>query len=125
MIIMAGVGFQSAAVASDIVNVVLRAQRESSRQARGIAVPAFKAGHEALAAAAASLELPLILIEQARLEAVQARCVTRSSRVAQATGLASVAEACALGALDDRATLILARIADAHATCALALGDRL
>ena len=122
--IVAGVGFRAAATSSDIVEIVRRAQRESHREASGIAAPSFKTQHEGLLAAVTILGLPLIVIDSARLEAVQGRCITHSAHAAQATGFASIAEACALAALDDRATLILSRIADARATCALAFGDR-
>ena len=119
--IVAGVGFRNGATSSDIVEIIQRAQHESRRAASSIAAPSFKAQHESLQAASIALGLPLIVVEPARL--VQDRCVTRSEHAAKATGFASVAEACALAALDDRAVLILTRIAGAQATCALAHGD--
>jgi cobalt-precorrin 5A hydrolase len=58
------------------------------------------------------------LVDSAAMAAVQAHCPTRSPRALAETGFASVAEAAALAS--SGGTLLLARIAHAQATCALA-----
>ena len=120
--IVAGVGFRAEAASRDIADIVHRAQAQSGLAAHWLAVPDFKLPHVGVLEAAAALNLRLIAIERSRLEAVQGRCLTRSLKAAAATGLASIAEACALAALDDQAKLILPRMANTHATCALAQG---
>jgi cobalt-precorrin 5A hydrolase len=59
-------------------------------------------------------------VTRAALRGAQGRCLTRSDIAREATGFASVAEACALAAAGDAGRLILPRIANARATCALA-----
>lgn len=123
--IVAGVGFSSAATNPDIVDIICRAQSQSGARAQWIAVPASKVGHTGLLAAVDHLALKLIVIDPAQMQAVQARCPTKSLRAAQATGFSSIAEACALAALDAEASLILPRITNARAACALASGTAL
>ena len=120
--IVAGVGFRSGAVANDIAEIVRRAERESGRVAAAVAAPSFKAQHEGLRSAAKELGLPLLFVAPTQLEAVQSRCLSVSMTALNAVGVASVAEACALAALDEQATLLLPRIANTQATCALAIG---
>ena len=120
--IVAGVGFRANAASRDIADIVRRAQAQSELEVRWLAVPDFKLPHAGLLEAAATLDLRVIAIERSRLETVQGRCLTQSLQAAAATGLASIAEACALAALDEQAKLILPRLANTHATCALAQG---
>lgn len=121
--IVAGVGFRSGCPASEIVDLVRRAQALAGRLADALAAPAFKSGEPGLRAAAEVLALPLVLVERAALDAVQPRCLTRSVAAQAAVGLASVAEACALAAAGTAGRLLSPRIASAKATCALAAGD--
>ena len=97
-----------------------RARRLGERHARLIATPAAKGGEPGIAAAAAALGVPLVLVPQTDLEAAGGRTVTRSERVVALTGVPSVAEAAALAAGGPAARLVLPRIAIGPATCALA-----
>jgi cobalt-precorrin 5A hydrolase len=62
---------------------------------------------------------PLILVEQADLARV-GNHATHSRRVAQLTGVGSVAEAAALAAAGPKARLLVPRIVVGDVTCALA-----
>jgi cobalamin biosynthesis protein CbiG len=64
------------------------------------------------------LGLPIAFVDAAALKAVQPRCPTRSAVAERETGVASVAEGAALAA--SGGSLLLARIAQGSATCALA-----
>ena len=85
-----------------------------------LAAPAAKADEPGLRAAALVLGVPLLIVEPAALADAQPRCVTRSACAERTLGVASVAEGCALAAAGEGARLVLARIASARATCALA-----
>jgi cobalt-precorrin 5A hydrolase len=117
--VIAGLGFRRDIAAADLLAMVAQAAAQAGRRVDALAVPDFKAG-EAAHEAARALAVPLILVERAALLGAQGRCLTRSETARQATGLASVAEACALAAAGERGQLLLARIAGARATCALA-----
>jgi cobalt-precorrin 5A hydrolase len=120
--IVAGVGFSSGFLAEDIVALVRRAQREAGETAQALAAPDFKADAAALREAAECLKLPLMFFDRVALERVQPCCATRSNLAETAVGLASVAEACALAGAGADSRLLVARISQGKATCALA-GD--
>ncbi len=80
-----------------------------------------KADEPGLAEAAAALGLPLIGLPQAELEAAAARCETRSERVQALFGLPSLAEAAALAGAGRDSLLVLKRISENGASCAVAL----
>lgn len=120
MTVFAGIGCRRETPAEDLLAVIRDACGRAGQNADVLAAPAFKSAEPGLAQAAAQLGLPLQWIAQADLAAVQARCVTFSAAAERATGLPSIAEACALAAAGPAATLILPRIAHARATCALA-----
>ena len=67
-----------------------------------IAAPELKRGERGIAAAAAALGVPLVLMPKADLEAAGARAQTQSERVLAMTGVPSVAEAAALAAAGPR-----------------------
>jgi len=115
--IVAGIGCRKACDGAEILTLLRRAEALAGCRAVAIAIPAFRDGAAGPAAAAAAAGLPLVLVDRPALEAAQPHCPTRSARAACATGLASVAEACALAG---GGTLLLPRIASAAATCALA-----
>jgi cobalt-precorrin 5A hydrolase len=114
--VIAGIGCRRGCAATDILRVVERA----GRKVAAIAVPAFKADEPGVREAARRLGVPVIRVDDAALADVQACCVTRSRIAARATGFASIAEASALAASGPRGRLLLARIAEGGATCALA-----
>jgi cobalt-precorrin 5A hydrolase len=121
--IIAGVGFSSRCGAEELVQLVRRAEATANRRAEALATPAWKIGSACLSAAADTLALPILPIAADRLRESEDRLETHSPRSLAAVGVASAAEAVALAAAGRGARLALARIASAHATCALAQGD--
>jgi cobalt-precorrin 5A hydrolase len=126
--IVAGVGCRKGASADDIGAVIADALARAGVSAAAldlVATPERKAGERGIAAAAAALGVPLVLVAKAELEAAGARAQTRLQRVLALTGVPSVAEAAALAAAGPRARLIVPRVSAATATCALAVaGER-
>jgi len=119
-VIVAGIGCRRACIAADLVALVRDAADRAGVRIDRLAAPADKCSEPGLRDAAAQLGLTMIAVAPADLLAVQPRCVTRSARVQAAVGVASVAEAAALVAVGESGRLLLARIASATATCALA-----
>ena len=111
--IVAGIGCRRGCPAEAIVALVREAGPVDA-----LAAPAWKQEEAGLLEAARLLGLPLRWVAQDALAAVQALCVTRSDVVAQAVGLASVAEAAALAG---GGALLRARFGRGGATCALAI----
>ncbi len=114
--IVAGIGCRRGATADAIVALV-RCAEARAEPAQALAAPAFKRDEPSLHEAAARLGVPLLLVDDDAMQAAQARCVTRSQAAERATGLASVAEAAAIG---DGGVLLLPRLAGGGVTCALA-----
>lgn len=123
--IVAGVGCRRDCPAEDIVALVRRATASAGCAVSALAAPDFRSDERGVQSAAATLGLPLTLVDRDALAAAQSRCVTRSMRVEHATGLASVAEAAALSAAGPASVLLMPRIAGARATCALARSSAL
>jgi len=124
--IVAGVGCRKGASADDIGAVIGAALARAGFATQAldlIAAPELKRGEQGVAAAAAALGVPLVLIAEADLRAAGARAETRSERVLALTGIPSVAEAVALAGGGPTARLILPRIAVGSATCALAVSE--
>jgi cobalt-precorrin 5A hydrolase len=122
-VIVAGVGFSSHCRAEELVDLVRRAEAQAAIGAEALAAPAWKAQAECLRRAAGVLALPVLAIERDGLAAADGRTLTQSAIARAAAGVGSVAEAAALAAAGPGARLLLARIASAHATCALSQGD--
>ena len=121
--IAAGLGCRRGASAEEIIAVVHLALSEAGLSAdalSGLFAPAFKQAETGLAEAAAALNLPLVLIPDALMQAAQARTVTQSDRVVALVGYGSVAEAAALCGAGPNARLVLPRLAKGGVTCALA-----
>ena len=118
--IVAGIGCRTGCGPEAIVELVDRAGRLAGVRPSSLAAPTFKAAEPGLREAARRLDLRLMLVEADALRSVQDHTVTRSAAALRATGLASVAEAAAIAAAGPGARLILARIAGAGVTCALA-----
>ena len=118
--IVAGLGCRRGCDAADVIAAVRQAEALAGVAAGALAAPWFKAQEAGLHAAAATLGLPLIVVEDAAMQAAQPLCPTRSAAALAATGLASVAEAAALAASGGR--LLLPRLTLGGAACALAEG---
>ena len=114
--IVAGIGCRAGCPAGAIVAAVREAERRAGCRAEALAAPAFKRGEAGLPAAAAALTLPLRWVGDADLARVQPDCLTRSALAVRATGFASIAEAAALAVSP---ALLLPRITQGSATCAL------
>lgn len=114
---LAGLGCRPGASAEAVLALLREAEGRSGRRIVRLAAPFFRQGMPALEEAARRLGLPLDWIGHAALLAVQPRCPTRSEAALRATGLASVAEGCALAA---GGALLLPRIAEGGVSCALA-----
>jgi cobalt-precorrin 5A hydrolase len=124
--IVAGVGCRKGASADDIGAVIGAALARAGFATQAldlIAAPERKRDEHGVAAAAAALGVPLLLIAEADLKAAGARAETRSERVLALMGIPSVAEAAALAGGGPTARLILPRIAVGSATCALAASE--
>ena len=117
--IIAGLGFATLVSPENLTALVRRAQHELGQAAEALAAPDFKQ-HASLRAAAHALGLPVLFIPRPALALAQPRCQTFSTRASTATGLASIAEACALAAAGAQSHLLLPRITQGRASCALA-----
>ena len=120
--IVAGIGCRKGASADDVGAAIAHALDRAGFAADGldlIATSAAKGGEPGIAAAAAALGVPLVLVPQSDLEGASPRTQTRSERVVALTGVPSVAEAAALAAGGPQARLILPRVGVGPATCAL------
>ncbi|UFN47810.1 cobalamin biosynthesis protein [Roseomonas sp. OT10] len=119
--VVAGLGLRPQATEDAILALLAAATAEAGRRPTLLAAPAFRQDAPGLHRAAAALALPLRLLDHAALLAVQPLCPTRSAAAERATGLASIAEACALAAAGPGARLLLQRRGSGAATCALAV----
>lgn len=113
--IVAGIGCRRGCPAEDIVALVRRAAAIAGAPAQ-LAAPDFKNAEPGLREAARILGLELVFVDHAALQAAQPECPTRSHLAQHHTGLASVAEAAALAG---GGRLLLPRIDNGRATCAL------
>lgn len=118
--IVAGIGFRKACSAAEIVAVLRQAEAAGRVSATVLATAEFKSGAAALREAALLVGLHVLAVPAEGLSAAEARCATKSERVRGHVGFGSIAEASALAAAGARSVLLVARIAGANATCALA-----
>lgn len=116
--IVAGIGCRRGCPAEDIVALVHLAQRRAVCRVEALAAPEFKRHEVGLRDAARLLGISLMFVGAQDLAAAQPLCPTRSDLAARHTGTASVAEGAALAA--SGGALLLTRIANGRATCALA-----
>lgn len=116
--IVAGIGCRRGCPAEDIVALVLAAQGRAACRVDALAAPASKRDETGLHDAARRLGVGLAFVDAPALAAVQPLCPTRSALAARRVGVASVAEGAALAA--SGGALLLPRISNGRATCALA-----
>ncbi len=124
--IAVGVGCRKACPETDIVALVRAALARLSMGATpaGLFSLEDKRGEPGLAAAAATLGLPLVFLDRAALRLVAGGAKNCSRRVEEMYGLPSVAETAALAGAGQGAVLIVERLACATATCAIARAAR-
>jgi cobalt-precorrin 5A hydrolase len=124
--IVAGIGCRKGASETE-VRVAIAAALDRAGLAGAapdlVATAASKGGEPGIAAAAASLGVPLVLVPQNDLEAQAGRTMSRSERVVALKGVPSVAEAAALAAGGPAARLVTPRTSVGPATCALAVTE--
>ena len=121
-----GIGCRRNAPVEDIERVVAQALGAASLSAAAISViatEADKATEPGLVEAARRLDRPLRGVAASELMRMSDLVVTRSERVQALKGVPSVAETAALAAVGRGGRLIVPRIANATATCALASDD--
>ena len=118
--LVAGLGCRRGCPADALAALVRSAELQAGARVVRLATASFKAGD--VTPAARLLGLPLDVVGEAALLAVQARCVTRSAVALRVHGVASVAEGAALAAAGDGAVLVLPRIVGGGASCAIARG---
>lgn len=118
--IVAGIGCRRDCATEEVLALVRLAAARAGAQPAAIATSPAKAATPAVREAAALLALPLLSVAVPALAAAAPRCATRSAASLRETGLPSLAEAAALAAAGTKSRLLLARIAGARATCALA-----
>ncbi|KPA21882.1 cobalamin biosynthesis protein CbiG [Shimia sp. SK013] len=117
--IVAGFGFRATATVESLENALAAT---GVRKITAIAAPSDKAQNDALQELASALGMPVIEIATELMRSAQT--ITDSSKVREKRGTGSVAEACALVAAGDGATLTGPRVVsqDRLATCAIARG---
>jgi cobalt-precorrin 5A hydrolase len=118
-----GIGCRRNAPVEDIEAVIAVALDAASLSAAAIGVVATaddKVVEPGLVEAARRIGRPLLGILASELAEMSDRVSTRSERVQRLKGVPSVAETAALAAIGQGARLIVPRIANATATCALA-----
>jgi cobalt-precorrin 5A hydrolase len=117
-----GVGCRKASTSDAIVALVRRALAQAGALAgeRVLFTIEGKRGEANLEEAARALKLPLHFLSHEQLEIEAPRAQTRSARVERHIGLPSLAETAALAGAGPDGELIVARLADGGATCAIA-----
>ncbi|WP_367614509.1 cobalamin biosynthesis protein [Teichococcus coralli] len=112
----AGLGLRPSASTAAIVALVRHAESLAGLRVGRLAAPAFRRNLPALPEAALALGVELVFLDHDALLAVQDRCPTRSEAALRATGIASVAEGCALAM---GGALVLPRIVEGGVACAI------
>ncbi|WP_407159887.1 cobalamin biosynthesis protein [Bradyrhizobium sp. STM 3557] len=121
-----GIGCRRNAPIEDIEAVIARALSAASLPAAAISVIATendKMAEPGLVEAARRLDRPLRGVVASEMARMSDLAVTRSERVQALKGVPSVAETAALAAIGQGGRLIVPRVANATATCALASDD--
>lgn len=124
---VAGIGSRKGVSIEDVLAVV-----ETALDAHGLALTALSAlatvtlkqDEDAIFAAGRTLSLPVIIADDAALEAAAGRTISQSAQSQALAGTPSVSEAAALAVAGRGATLLGPRTVLGPATCAIAIsGD--
>jgi cobalt-precorrin 5A hydrolase len=118
--IVAGFGFRASASASSLLDAF--AQATGAHRPTHLSAPEDKAGMDCMRAVSEHLQLPVAAVSCGQMSAQETP--TQSGKVIETRGVGSVAEAAALAAAGDGATLVEPRSisSDSLATCAIAIG---
>jgi cobalt-precorrin 5A hydrolase len=125
--IVAGIGSRKGVSVEEVLAAV-----ETALEAHGLAMSALtalatvtlKENEDAIAAAGRTLNLPVIIVDDAALQVASQRTLSNSSLSQELAGTPSVSEASALAAAGKGATLLGSRTVLGPVTCAIAIsGD--
>ncbi len=120
--LVAGIGFRHGMDGDAIVLLIRRALAATAGgRLAAIATAADRASEPAIRDAAATFGLVPVAVGPDALQQVDSRVPTRSTRIERLRGVGSLAEAAALAVAGEAGRLVLARIDDGRATCALAV----
>ncbi len=121
-IVAIGIGCKRGCSSEAIVALVKRAiaAASCSETPAALFTHAVKRGEAGLVGAAKALGLPLVFLEPQVLQNASLRAATNSPRVMAMFGLPSIAETAALAGAGPSSVLLVARISDGGASCAIA-----
>jgi cobalt-precorrin 5A hydrolase len=117
-----GIGCKKGCSSEAIIALVARALQAASCTGTDACMftHAAKQNEPGLAGAAKALGLPLVFLDAEVLRHASLRSVTRSPKVMALFGLPSIAETAALAGAGPTSVLLLARMSEAGASCAIA-----
>ncbi|MEZ5888769.1 MAG: cobalamin biosynthesis protein [Xanthobacteraceae bacterium] len=121
--IVAGIGCRKGTSAQEIdaaIDAALKQARIAPSELDAMATSDGKGSEPGIIEAAAGRGVELVLVRPADLEAAAPRAQSHSPRVQAMFNVPSVAEAAALAAAGDDATLVVPRLSMGPATCAIA-----
>lgn len=120
--IAVGLGFRKDCAGKAIVAIVRRAlaAAQCDEAPAVLFTHADKSNEAGLAAAAQELRMPLVFLEAAALREAAGRAATRSEHVMRLFGLPSIAETAALAGAGPTSILLVPRMSEAGASCAIA-----
>ena len=119
-ILAIGIGCRAGCPADSIAALVAQAHARAGGGAAALFTSVDKQTEPGIREAAIALRMPLAFLPRSALEAASPRAQTRSERVVALFGVPSIAETAALAGAGPRSILVVARISDAGATCAVA-----
>jgi cobalt-precorrin 5A hydrolase len=119
-ILAVGVGCRAGCPAAAIAALVRRALERAPAGAPALFTSADKRSETGIVEAAAALALPLVYLPRAALQAASPQAVTRSERVVALFGVPSVAETAALAGAGPGSRLLVPRLSEGGASCAVA-----
>ncbi len=121
MRIAIGVGCRRGCASDAIVALVQRALESAPcSDGAGLFTHQDKQNEAGLAQAAKELALPLVFLDAALLRNAAPRAIAHSQKVMKIFGLPSIAETAALAGAGPDSVLLVPRITDAGASCAIA-----
>jgi len=126
IMIVSGIGCRRGTTVEEInaaIDIALAEASIAPERLRLIATSDGKGSEPGIVQAAAARGVQLVLVRPADLEAAGPRTLSSSPRVKALIGIPSVAEAAALAACGPTSRLIVPRIVEGPATCAVATDE--
>ncbi|MCP8939828.1 cobalamin biosynthesis protein [Alsobacter sp. SYSU M60028] len=115
-----GVGCRAGCPAETIAGLVRIALERAGGGPAALFTSVDKQTEPGIREAAMALRLPLAFLPRAALQAASPRAETRSERVVALFGVPSMAETAALAGAGPSSTLVVPRLSEGGATCAVA-----